>query len=65
MLLIPIESIRDEIIQLIEFLCYPNPQKRGHPKNIKSNGSNYSLERFVSKLDILQKKASLELVKNQ
>lgn len=63
--IIPIESIRDEIIQLIEFLCYPNPQKRGHPKNIKSNGSNYSLERFVSKLDILQKKASLELVKNQ
>jgi len=60
---IPVEAVQAEIIQLIEFLCHPNPEKRGHPKSLKDNGSNYSLERFVTKLDILQKKTSLELLK--
>jgi hypothetical protein len=60
---IPIESLKGDIIQLIEFLCHPNPEKRGHPQNIKSKGSNYSLERFVSRLNILHRKAELALLK--
>lgn len=62
--IIPIQSVKDEIIELIELLCHPNPVKRGHPKSIKDKGNNYSLERFVTKLDLLQKKVSFELLKN-
>jgi len=60
---IKIESVKVELIQLIEFLCHPNPEKRGHPQNFKTKGSNYSLERFVSQLNILQRKAELALLK--
>ncbi len=60
---IPIEALKDDVIQLIEFLCHPNPTKRGHPKNILSGGNNYNLERFISRLDILKRKAEIELIK--
>ena len=60
--IIPVESLKAEIIQLIEFLCHPNPEKRGHPQSIKIKGSNYSLERFVSQLNILHRKAELALL---
>jgi eukaryotic-like serine/threonine-protein kinase len=60
---IPIESLKVDIIQLIEYLCHPNPVKRGHPQNIMNKGSNYSLERFVSRLNILHRKAELALLK--
>jgi serine/threonine protein kinase len=62
---IPIESLKTDIILLIEFLCHPNPEKRGHPQSIKIKGSNYSLERFVSELSILQRKAELALLKTE
>lgn len=62
---IPIESLKAEIIQLVKYLCHPNPKKRGHPQNIKLKGSNYSLERFVSQLNILQKKAEIALLKTE
>jgi len=60
---IPIDSLKTDIIQLIEFLCHPNPERRGHPQNIKDKGSNYSLERFVGQLNILHWKAELALLK--
>jgi len=50
-----------DLKQMVEYLCYPIPSRRGHPKNINSIGSNYSLERFVSKLDLLKRKAELKI----
>jgi eukaryotic-like serine/threonine-protein kinase len=41
-------EIKENIILIIRYLCNPDPNKRGHPKNIKEIGSNYSLERFVT-----------------
>jgi hypothetical protein len=60
---IPFEAIKDRLVKLIEYLCYPTPTKRGHPKNISSVGSNYNLTRFVSELDYLRLKSELELLK--
>ena len=58
------EYFRKELKQIVEYLCFPFPDKRGHPKNISSIGSNYSLERFISRLDLLRKKAEYKIKKN-
>lgn len=57
------EFFKEEISKMVEQLCYPFPEKRGHPKNIASKlGSNFNLERFVTKLDVLTKRAELKLM---
>lgn len=53
--------LNDEIRLMVEQLCYPFPEQRGHPKNIKSNGSNFNLERYISKLDLLRRKSELKI----
>lgn len=53
------EEFKTDLRVLIEYLCHPFPEKRGHPKSVLSNGSNYSLERFVTMLDVLKRKAEL------
>jgi serine/threonine protein kinase len=56
------EYFRNELSLLIEQLCYPFPEKRGHPKNVANKfGSNFNLERFITKLDVLTKKAELKI----
>jgi len=40
--------IRDELIQTINCLCHPDPAKRGHPKNVLSSRSQFSLEQYIS-----------------
>lgn len=55
------DEFKNELKCLVEMLCHPYPEKRGHPKNIAMNGSNYSLERFITKLDVLKTKAELNL----
>ncbi len=52
---------KKEITLLVEQLCNPFPEKRGHPKNIAISGSNFGLERFITRLDVLKKRAELEL----
>jgi len=51
------DYFRRELRWLVERLCYPFPEGRGHPKNIAGRGSFYSLERFITKLDLLHKRA--------
>jgi serine/threonine protein kinase len=53
------QEFKTELRNLIELLCHPFPEERGHPKNILSAGSNYSLERFVTIFDVLKRKAEL------
>lgn len=62
----------EDITRLVEQLCNPDPELRGHPKNIEissrntRNGSNrYSLERYVSFFDRLAKKAELSLKRRE
>jgi serine/threonine protein kinase len=55
------QDLKIELRQLVKYLCNPFPEKRGHPKNVVSNGSNYSMERFVTILDVLKRKAELKV----
>lgn len=53
------DFFRKELKQIVEHLCFPFPEKRGHPKNVASLGSNYEMERFVSRFDYLFRRAEL------
>lgn len=55
---------RDKLINTIEMLCYPDPRKRGHIKNIAESGNNFRLERFVEIFNLLASRAELSLTKN-
>ena len=54
-------NLTDEIITIVKELCEPDPGKRGHPRDRNSNP--YSLERYISKLDLLTNKAEYMLKK--
>jgi serine/threonine protein kinase len=56
--------LKDELRILVEYLCHPLPERRGHPKNRLSKFSSYNLERFVTLLDIARRKAEL-IVKSE
>lgn len=55
------DEFKFELKKLVEYLCNPFPDKRGHPKNILTGSNNYNMERFVSNFDILKRKAELKL----
>lgn len=55
------ESIRESLIQLIGYLCYPDPAKRGHPGNFKESLSNADLQRVITRLNVIYSDACLEL----
>lgn len=61
-------EISSDLVEIVEYCCYPIPSKRGHPKsyqisidkegNRKPKFNQYSLERIVSKLDLLKRKSA-------
>lgn len=53
--------LKNELYQIVDRLCYPFPEKRGHMKNLFSS-DQYSLIRFVTKLDVLHQKAKYNLL---
>jgi serine/threonine protein kinase len=62
---IPLEEIKDELIGMIEYLCFPIPEKRGHPINVNPSNRtpNYDLHRTITDLDRMYRKAKIELSK--
>lgn len=50
-----------EIVQLVRYLCDPDPGRRGYPRSRPA--AQYSMERFVSRLDFLASKAELGVTK--
>jgi serine/threonine protein kinase len=58
------EYFREELTKAVEYLCFPFPEKRGHPLNIAERGNSYSLERFVSKFELLFRRAEYALKHN-
>ncbi len=54
-------DLKKDLKLLIERLCNPFPDKRGHPKNIATIGNNYNMERFVTILDLLKRRAELRI----
>jgi len=56
---IPAE-IESELTSLVLALCHPDPERRGHSVNVSGKGSQYGLERVISALDRLEKKARIQ-----
>jgi serine/threonine protein kinase len=52
--------VRPDVIALIERLCEPDLSRRGHPKGIGKH-NQYSLERYVSQLDLIEKRLQVKL----
>lgn len=50
------DCIRDELVSLTRYLTNPDPQFRGHPRNIAGIGSRYDVRRFSSRLHVLAKR---------
>ena len=59
------DHLKYELRNIVQYLCYPIPEERGHPKDISAIGSNYSLERFVSKFDRLSKTHLYHFIKGK
>jgi eukaryotic-like serine/threonine-protein kinase len=55
------EEVRDEVIQILRQLCEPDLLKRGR----SINRNKFSLEQYITKLDILAYKAERHLFKNK
>ncbi len=55
------DDLKKDLRQLVEYLCNPFPDKRGHPQSIATRGSNYGMERFVTILDVLKRRAEVRL----
>lgn len=61
---IGVDNYSNEIVEIIEYCCYPIPEERGHKKNIKEIDSQFSFRRAVSKLDLIKRKAKYKVYSN-
>lgn len=55
------EILQQDIDIIIRQLCDPDPDLRGDPKNRRIGANPFSMERFVTKFDVLAKKAEINL----
>jgi serine/threonine protein kinase len=58
---VPDEPLRTELKLLVTYLCEPDLSLRGHPHNRVGHAARFSLERFVSKLDLLARRAEYSI----
>jgi eukaryotic-like serine/threonine-protein kinase len=53
-------EVADRLTKLISYLCEPDPDLRGHPaERLAVSGNQYSLQRVVSELDLLARRATM------
>ena len=60
-----VKELRDPIANIIEGLCHPDPEKRGYPGGFNKVQTNADLQRVLTKLDVLYRKAQLVLFSNK
>jgi serine/threonine protein kinase len=58
---LPDEPFRTELKTIVSYLCEPDLALRGHPEARAGHSARLSLERFLSKLDLLARRAELSL----
>jgi serine/threonine protein kinase len=57
-------EFKDEILETLTQLCDPDPALRGHPRDRSAQvGNQYSLQRYISKFDLLAAKAEVLLLR--
>ena len=54
---------RSPLLEMLTQLCDPDPRLRGHPQARGAQSSQYSLERYISLLNLLATRAEIELRK--
>ncbi len=57
------DELRNELRTMVSQLCHPIPELRGHPKGLASPVARHDLERYVSRLDLLHRRARAALLK--
>jgi serine/threonine protein kinase len=55
------DELRKELQTMLRHLCEPDVSLRGHPLNRRGFAAKFSLERFVSKLDLLARRSEFTL----
>jgi serine/threonine protein kinase len=59
------EDISERLVNLAKILCNPDPELRGHPREKRIKGNKYRLNRVVSELNLISKKAEIEIYARQ
>ena len=54
------QDLPNELAKVLEYCCFPCPEKRGRPKAIAQIGNQYDFQRAVSKFDLLAKRATFQ-----
>jgi serine/threonine protein kinase len=55
------KPISDDLIHMVSYLCDPDPDRRGHPQELSGGRNSYSLQRVISHLDLMAKRAEIHL----
>lgn len=58
------DAFADDVVLMISQLCCPYPDKRNDEKTLRQKGSNYALYRYITKLDLLSRRAEIKLKQN-
>jgi serine/threonine protein kinase len=53
------ESVATRLVPIVQQLCDPDPELRGHPRTRAHHGNPYSLERYVAEFDLLARRAEI------
>ncbi len=56
---------KDKLLELVRMLCFPDPIKRGHKKNVLEKGSNFQLYRFIEHFNLLARKAEYKITQSK
>lgn len=51
------EKLATDLMPSIRYLCDPDPDRRGHPRNHGRGANQYGLQRFVTRFDLLANRA--------
>ena len=57
------KELRNELVAMVQQLCCPEPEKRGDLKNAHLGSQQYSLRRYISRLDYWAKKYEYQFKK--
>jgi len=58
------ERIKQELAKILQYCCFPYPEKRGHPRSIDLAGNQYEFHRTISRLDVILKETELNLIRH-
>lgn len=60
---VSIEELQQPILELIECLCNPDPERRGYPGTFNTPRANADLQRVITRLNVLYNIAEFKLAK--